>query len=103
MKFTGKNAPPVTPSRCLPISVTATSGLPADSAVFDYGRMRITRNPADSLKFKVPSLRNVMVTFPYGHNGRFFSILDVMNHYRGEVVEGPTTDPLVKGIETVEF
>jgi cytochrome c peroxidase len=58
--------------------------------------MRITRLPSDSLKFKVPSLRNVMLTAPYGHDGRFFSVGAVIDHYRFNVVNGPTTDPLVK-------
>jgi cytochrome c peroxidase len=62
----------------------------------DFGRMRITRNPADSLKFKVPSLRNVMVTYPYGHDGRVYDILNHLEHYNSKVVNGPTTDPLVR-------
>ncbi len=79
------------------------AGLPIDSTLNDSGRMRITRLASDSLKFKVPSLRNVMVTYPYGHDGRFFSILDVMNHYRNDVVDGPTTDSLVKGMKLSNF
>jgi cytochrome c peroxidase len=63
--------------------------------------MRITNNPADSLKFKVPSLRNLMQTFPYGHDGRFFSVGAVIDHYRFNVVNGPTTDPLVKNKITI--
>ncbi len=78
-------------------------GMAVDSVLNDSGRMRITRLSSDSLKFKVPSLRNVMVTFPYGHDGRFFSMLDVMNHYRNEVVNGPTTDSLVKGMKLSNF
>ncbi len=72
------------------------TGLPVDKYLDDFGRMRITRNPADSLKFKVPSLRNALLTFPYGHDGRFYSLLDVLEHYRKGVVNGPTTDSLVK-------
>jgi cytochrome c peroxidase len=71
-------------------------GLPMDAVLRDAGRMRITRNPADSLKFRVPSLRNVMKTNYYGHDGRFFDILNVLNHYSNAVVNGPTTDPLVR-------
>lgn len=78
-------------------------GLTIDSVLNDSGRMRITRLSSDSLKFKVPSLRNVMATFPYGHDGRFFSILDVMNHYRSEVADGPTTDSLVRGMKLSNF
>ncbi|MFN5649392.1 MAG: cytochrome-c peroxidase [Sphingobacteriales bacterium] len=72
------------------------TGLPMDPSLKDAGRMRITRLPSDSLKFKVPSLRNVMVTAPYGHDGRLISVGAVIDHYRFNVVNGPTTDPLVK-------
>jgi cytochrome c peroxidase len=72
------------------------TGLPLDAVLRDMGRMRITRNPADSLKFRVPSLRNVMKTSYYGHDGRFFDVLNVLNHYSNGVVSGPTTDPLVR-------
>ncbi len=78
-------------------------GIPVDSFLNDVGRMRITRLSTDSLKFKVPSLRNVMVTFPYGHDGRFYSILDVMNHYRNGVVDSPTTDSLVKSMKLSNY
>ena len=72
------------------------TGLPVDPFLKDYGRMKITGNPADSLKFKVPSLRNVAVSFPYGHDGRFFSMMGVMEHYRKNMVIGPTTDSLIR-------
>lgn len=72
------------------------TGLPVDPTINDYGRMIITRNKIDSLKFQVPSLRNVQLTFPYGHDGRFISIDQVLEHYRNGVVNGPTTDPVVK-------
>ncbi|RFM27081.1 cytochrome-c peroxidase [Deminuibacter soli] len=79
-------------------------GLPADTTLNDLGRMRITHHSTDSLKFKVPSLRNVAVTAPYGHDGRFYSIDDVLQHYRSGVVNTPTTDPLLqKGIPLSNF
>jgi cytochrome c peroxidase len=71
-------------------------GLPVDPYIKDYGRMRITNNRADSLKFKVPSLRNVAVTFPYEHDGRFSSITSVLDFYSNDVQNGPTLDPLLK-------
>lgn len=71
-------------------------GMPLDPYLKDVGRMKITNEPTDSLKFKVPSLRNVMRTFPYGHDGRFFSVLSVMEHYRKGMVPGPNTDSLLK-------
>ena len=72
------------------------TGLPINDNIKDFGRMKITRNRADSLKFKVPSLRNVELTYPYGHDGRFNNLDLVMEHYRSKVVNGPTTDPLLK-------
>jgi len=35
----------------------------------DVGRFAVTKDPADSMMFKVPSLRNVALTAPYFHNG----------------------------------
>jgi len=71
-------------------------GLPTEDYIKDYGRMKITGNPKDSLKFKVPSLRNAAVTMPYGHDGRFYSLRGVMDFYRNDAVNGPTTDSLLK-------
>lgn len=71
-------------------------GMAADPTLNDKGRMMVTLNRADSLKFHVPSLRNVQATYPYGHDGRFITLDHVMEHYRSGVVDGPTTDPLVK-------
>lgn len=47
----------------------------------DVGRQKITGLPSDSLKFKVPSLRNIQLTFPYMHDGRIFSVPQVVDHY----------------------
>ena len=72
------------------------TGLPLDPILKDIGRMKITNFSTDSLKFKVPSLRNVTLTFPYSHDGRFFSLLSVFEHYRKNMVISPTTDYLLK-------
>jgi cytochrome c peroxidase len=72
------------------------TGLAIDPTIKDYGRMRITNNKADSLKFKVPSLRNLYATFPYGHDGRFVSINQALEHYNSGVQVSATVDPLVK-------
>jgi cytochrome c peroxidase len=73
------------------------TGLPINSFLNDFGRMRITGYRSDSLKFKVPSLRNSSLTYPFTHDGRFYTIGQVLEHYRTGVVNGPTTDPLVAG------
>ena len=47
----------------------------------DVGRQAITMDKKDSLKFKVPTLRNVALTLPYMHDGRIKTVDDVINHY----------------------
>ena len=71
-------------------------GLSLDYVVKDYGRMKITNDKNDSLKFRVPSLRNVAYTAPYGHDGRFFSLMNVFEHYRKNMVVSGTTDSLLQ-------
>lgn len=62
----------------------------------DMGRMEITGDPADSLKFKVPSLRNVQVTYPYMHDGSIFSVPQVLDHYTSIDTLSKTLDPLLR-------
>jgi cytochrome c peroxidase len=57
------------------------NGLEVDRTLNDFGRMKITQNPKDSLKFKVPTLRNIQFTFPYMHDGRFKTLNEVVKHY----------------------
>jgi cytochrome c peroxidase len=57
------------------------NGLPIDTTLNDYGRMKITKQPSDSLKFKVPTLRNIEFSYPYMHDGRFKKLREVVNHY----------------------
>lgn len=72
------------------------NGMDINPYLNDIGRMRITGNMSDMLKFKVPSLRNVMVTFPYMHDGRFYSLGAVIDHYRtGIITTLPTLDSLL--------
>lgn len=72
------------------------TGMPVDPFVKDMGRMTITGLSSDSLKFRVPSLRNVVRSFPYGHDGRFFSVMSVLEHYRKNMVPDPNTDSLLR-------
>lgn len=57
------------------------NGLPLDTTLNDYGRGAVTKQPQDSLKFKVPTLRNIEFSYPYMHDGRFRNLQDVLNHY----------------------
>jgi cytochrome c peroxidase len=71
------------------------NGLALNDWLKDFGRMRITNNRADSLKFKVPSLRNVDVTGPYTHDGRLYYLRQMIEHYRTGIQQSPTLDPLL--------
>lgn len=57
------------------------NGLPVDRSLNDFGRWNITHSTIDSLKFKVPSLRNLSFTYPYMHDGRFANLKEVIHHY----------------------
>ncbi len=56
-------------------------GLAYDTLLKDSGRAIITGMEDDFMKFKVPSLRNVELTYPYMHDGRFKNLQQVLNHY----------------------
>lgn len=47
----------------------------------DKGKAEITGLPKDLGMFKIPSLRNVAVTGPYMHDGRFQSLDEVLDFY----------------------
>ena len=59
----------------------ANNGLPMDTVLRDGGRIRVTRDPVDSLKFKIPTLRNIEFSYPYMHDGRFRRLNAVIAHY----------------------
>lgn len=48
---------------------------------YDSGRMRITGLEKDRDKFKVPSLRNIAITYPYMHDGSLEDLNQVIDHY----------------------
>ncbi len=56
------------------------NGLYADYGA-DNGRFRIHHDSMDIGKFKVPSLRNIELTYPYMHNGSYGSIEEILEHY----------------------
>lgn len=62
----------------------------------DQGRAIITGNPNDAYKFKVPSLRNLSFTAPYTHDGRYLTVNRMLDHYRRDVVDLPTLDPIFR-------
>ena len=69
----------------------ANNGL--DDAFMDIGREKITGRIWDRGKFAVPSLRNVSLTAPYMHDGRFLTLEEVVEHYSTGVIRSATLDP----------
>jgi cytochrome c peroxidase len=59
----------------------------------DAGREAVTGRETDRGKFKAPSLRNVALTAPYMHDGRFTTLEDVIAHYDHGVVRTANLDP----------
>jgi cytochrome c peroxidase len=69
----------------------ANNGL--DSSFRDTGRYVVTKREGDRGKFSVPSLRNVAVTGPYMHDGRFRTLEEVVEHYCTGTKRSATLDP----------
>jgi len=59
----------------------------------DTGRERITQNERDLNKFSTPSLRNIALTAPYMHDGRFQTLEEVIAHYDHNLRRNDTLDP----------
>ena len=79
-------------------------GLPLDANLNDRGRMDFTGSSADSLKFRVPSLRNVYFTSYYAHDGRYNLPRGMIEHYRNGVIQSHSLDPeLTNGIQISAF
>jgi cytochrome c peroxidase len=69
----------------------ANTGL--DSQFTDLGRYAVTTNDWDRGKFAVPSLRNVELTGPYMHDGRFKTLEEVVDHYCTGMKRSGSLDP----------
>jgi cytochrome c peroxidase len=77
------------------------NGLSVHPLLKDSGRAHITGYPQDRWKFKVPTLRNIALTGPYMHDGRFETLMQCLNHYTDGVTNMENLDPLLQpnGIE----
>lgn len=69
----------------------ANNGL--DREFKDAGLGAITHKSGDAGKFAVPSLRNVALTAPYMHDGRFTTLEEVVEHYDHGLQPSHTLDP----------
>lgn len=71
------------------------NGLDTDADFTDIGREEVSNKPEDRAKFKVTSLRNIAVTPPYMHDGRFNTLEEVIDHYNEGIKESSTVDPAI--------
>ncbi len=62
------------------------------------GRFEITQNIYDKGKYKTPTLRNIELTGPYMHDGRFKTLEEVVNFYSEGLQMSETVDPLMKAV-----
>jgi len=69
------------------------NGLDAGLDMTDLGRENATGNPMDKGKMKVTSLRNIELTPPYMHDGRFNTLEEVVEHYNSGIKPSPSLDP----------
>jgi cytochrome c peroxidase len=58
----------------------------------DFGRERVTGDPTDRYRFRIPSLRNIALTAPYGHAGVFDTLEGMVRHHLDAVASFNTYD-----------
>lgn len=74
-----------------PPKMQANNGL--DLATTDAGVGGITGQSADQGMFKVPLMRNIALTAPYMHDGRFATLEEVVEHYSSGIKAHPNLSP----------
>ncbi len=74
----------------------SNNGLDANTSD-DEGVGAVTGNPQQSGQFKIPSLRNITLTGPYMHDGRFETLAEVLDHYNTGIENHPNLDPVLRG------
>lgn len=72
------------------------NGLDAEGMAADNGREKTTGMASDRAKFKIPTLRNIALTAPYMHDGRFNTLEEVIDHYDHGIKESATLDPAIR-------
>ena len=72
-----------------------------DSLPADLGREKATGQIADRGRFRVPTLRNIALTAPYMHDGRFSTLEQVLDHYNEHIKDSPTLSTFLKGESNV--
>jgi len=76
------------------VQLFSNNGL--DATFADPGRGGITGNANDMGKFKIPTLRNIALSAPYMHDGRFTTLDQVIEHYSSGIIQSSTLDPSIE-------
>ena len=71
-------------------------GFPINTNSNEAGRARVTGSMEDYMSFRVPSLRNVEYTAPYGSFGQFATLKDVLDYFDNGVIDADNLDPVFK-------
>ncbi|MFD1602199.1 cytochrome-c peroxidase [Flavobacterium artemisiae] len=71
-------------------------GFPLNTNSNEAGRARVTGVAADFMSFRVPTLRNIEYTAPYGSFGQFPTLKSVLDYFDNGVLEAENLDPIFK-------
>jgi len=71
-------------------------GFPLNPDSNEAGRGRVTGEPEDYMSFRVPSLRNIEYTAPYGSFGQFETLKEVLDYFDNGVLYADNLDPVFK-------
>jgi cytochrome c peroxidase len=66
------------------------------------GLQEVTGDPEHRGMFKVPTLRNIALTAPYMHDGRFDTLEEVLDHYDHGIRRSSTLSPLIVEADNIE-
>lgn len=75
----------------------------------DFGRERVTGDPADRFKFRVLSARNALLTGPWGHSGAYDDLVDLIKHHLDPITATANYDrsqvrvPSRDDLDTIDF
>ncbi|MFP7671765.1 cytochrome-c peroxidase [Marivita sp. S0852] len=69
----------------------------------DVGRMGATDDLEDAYRFRTPSLRNVTLTAPYGHNGAYANLRDMVRHMADPLTSRNSWTPELAGLPDVPW
>lgn len=71
-------------------------GFPINPDTDEAGRARVTGIAEDYMSFRVPSLRNIEYTAPYGSFGQFATLKEVLDYFDNGVLYADNLDPILK-------